>query len=122
MPLTLTSEARVLNPKACRIQGRWDLGGTKPTRKTGGLEGLSPPNIKKIGPVTINDMQTPPPPLRSGHHYIKYEQCAETNENLCIRFFRVLVFELLLPKKIQKTSKNEIVHKWANLQERCGLI
>ena len=76
MPLTLTSEARVLNPKACRIQGRWDLGGTKPTRKTGGLEGLSPPNIKKIGPVTIKDMQTPPL-LRSGGNLMKDAECAK---------------------------------------------
>ena len=38
-------------------------------------------------------MQTPPP-LRSGHIYMKDTHCAETNEKLIFLFLRFLFFEL----------------------------
>ena len=57
------------------------------------------------GPVPSKDMQTPPPLLRSGHLCIKDAQSAETDEKLCIRFFRFLVFELLESKKVQKDAQ-----------------
>ena len=75
-------------------------------------------DIWTIWSVTKKDMQTPPP-LRSGHLYIKDAQFAETNEISCIRF---LVFELLSPKRLQKMRKKNVVQKLPNLQERCGLI
>ena len=65
-----------------------------------------------LGPVTKKNMQsTPPPPcpsLRSGHFYIKYAECAESNEESYIRFFRFLIFELLVAKEITiRLQKNK---------------
>ena len=79
------------------------------TRKVMGFESLTKNYYKKkLGPVTKKDMQIsppPPPPLRSGHLYIINAQWAVTNENSCIRFFQFLVFELLLPKRLQRMRK-----------------
>ena len=36
--------------------------------------------IYRIGPFPIKDMQTFPPPLRSGQIYMNDAHCAETNE------------------------------------------
>ena len=54
--------------------------------------------IQNMDPVTKKNMQTPSS-IRNGHLYIKDAQCAETNEKLYLRF---LVFELFLPKRLQK--------------------
>ena len=74
-------------------------------------------------------MQTPPP-LRSGHIYMKDAHSAESNEKSYIRFFWFLVFELWLieftiyddtlgvpPTKTKKLSKSGQIcrKKWPNL-------
>ena len=57
-----------------------------------------------------------PPLLRSGHLYIKYGECAESNEKSYIRFFRFLVFELLAAKEIPIQLQNKLfAQKWSNL-------
>ena len=61
------------------------------------------------GPITwqtgcfpTKDMQSPPipSPLRSGHLYIKYGECAESNGKLNFRLFRFLDFELFSSKEL----------------------
>ena len=46
-------------------------------------------SIPKIffGPLSKKGYAEPPPPLISGHAYIKDAQCAETNEKPYFRFF-----------------------------------
>ena len=45
------------------------------------------------GPVPSKDMQTPPPPLRSGHIYMEDAHSAASNEK---SYFRFSFFELWL--------------------------
>ena len=64
------------------------------------------------------DMQNPPP-LRTGHLYMKDAQCAETNEK---SYFRFLVFDLLVVKELPiRLQKNNFFQKWPNLQGQLGL-
>ena len=46
-----------------------------------------------MGPVQINDMQTPPT-LRSDYIYMKDALCAETNEKIIFPILQFLVFEI----------------------------
>ena len=69
------------------------------------------------GPVTKKDMQTPPSPLRSGHLYIKDEECAESY----FRFFRFLVFELLVAKDITIRLQNKMCSEMAKFTEKIGI-
>ena len=69
LPLTLTSEARVLNPKACGVQGRSPGGGYFYSAKWKNLWTKLFQNFKSV------------------HIYMKYTKCAET-------IFRFLVFEI----------------------------
>ena len=52
----------------------------------------------RSGCFPTKDMQTPS--LRSDHLYIKHAKCAITIEKSYFRFFRFLVFELLVAKEI----------------------
>ena len=52
----------------------------------------------------------------SGQIYLKDAQCTETNEKSCNRFFRFLIFELLVVKNLTIRLQKKIVQKSPNLQ------
>ena len=72
---------------------------------------FSSPKLFIFGCFPTKDMQTPPP-LRSGHLFIKDGECAESNEESYFRFFRFLVFELLAAKELPSRKKH---HKYTHI-------
>ena len=53
----------------------------------------------------INDMQTPPPPLRSDHINMKDAQCTETNEISIFRFVFYELWSILYSKFLENWPK-----------------
>ena len=81
---------------------------------------------KSKGFFPIKDVQIPPPPLKSGHIYMKDGLSAESNEKsyFIFLFFElwVIVFTIYGNTPGVPPTKKKVVQKWENLQERCAFI